>query len=70
MPAKSTSSGGPRSYRLGLKEAKDLVDGAPKPVKENISKDDAEALKAKLTEAGRHRRNQVRSQSEMHQKNA
>ncbi len=37
---------------LGLKEAKDLVDGAPKPVKENISKDDAEALKAKLTEAG------------------
>jgi large subunit ribosomal protein L7/L12 len=37
---------------LGLKEAKDLVDGAPKPVKEKISKDDAEAIKAKLVEAG------------------
>ncbi|MBP1765696.1 MAG: ribosomal protein [Firmicutes bacterium] len=37
---------------LGLKEAKDLVDGAPKPVKEKVSKADAEALKAKLTEAG------------------
>ncbi len=37
---------------LGLKEAKDLVDNAPKPVKEGISKDDAEALQAKLTEAG------------------
>ncbi len=37
---------------LGLKEAKDLVDGAPKPVKENIGKDEAEALKAKLTETG------------------
>ena len=37
---------------LGLKEAKELVDGAPKPVKEGVSKDDAEALKAKLTEAG------------------
>jgi len=37
---------------LGLKDAKDLVDGAPKPVKEKISKADAEALKAKLTEAG------------------
>ena len=37
---------------LGLKEAKALVDEAPKPVKEAISKDDAEALKAKLTEAG------------------
>lgn len=37
---------------LGLKEAKDLVDGAPKTVKENIAKDEAEALKAKLTEAG------------------
>jgi large subunit ribosomal protein L7/L12 len=37
---------------LGLKEAKDLVDGAPKPVKENIAKDEAEALKAKLTESG------------------
>jgi len=37
---------------LGLKEAKDLVDGAPKPVKENVSKEDAEALKKKLEEAG------------------
>lgn len=37
---------------LGLKEAKDMVDGAPKPVKEGISKADAEALKAKLEEAG------------------
>ncbi len=37
---------------LGLKEAKALVDEAPKPVKEGASKDDAEALKAKLTEAG------------------
>jgi len=37
---------------LGLKEAKDLVDGAPKPIKEGVSKDEAEKLKAKLTEAG------------------
>jgi large subunit ribosomal protein L7/L12 len=37
---------------LGLKEAKDLVDGAPKAVKENIAKADAEALKKKLEEAG------------------
>lgn len=37
---------------LGLKEAKDLVDGAPKPVKEGVSKADAEALKKKLEEAG------------------
>ena len=37
---------------LGLKEAKALVDGAPKALKEGVSKDDAEALKAKLTEAG------------------
>ena len=37
---------------LGLKEAKDLVDGAPKPVLEKVSKDDAEKAKAKLTEAG------------------
>ena len=37
---------------LGLKEAKDLVDGAPKPVKEATTKDDAEALKKKLEEAG------------------
>lgn len=37
---------------LGLKEAKEVVDGAPKTVKEAVSKDDAEALKAKLEEAG------------------
>lgn len=37
---------------LGLKEAKDLVDGAPKPVKENVDKATAEDLKARLTEAG------------------
>jgi len=37
---------------LGLKEAKDLVDGAPKPVKENIAKDEAHALKKKLEDAG------------------
>ena len=37
---------------LGLKEAKDLVDNAPKPVKEKVSKEDAEAVKAKLEEAG------------------
>ena len=37
---------------LGLKEAKDLVDGAPKPVKEGVSKADAEGLVAKLKEAG------------------
>jgi large subunit ribosomal protein L7/L12 len=37
---------------LGLKEAKDLVDGAPKAVKEKVTKEDAEAIKAKLTEAG------------------
>jgi large subunit ribosomal protein L7/L12 len=37
---------------LGLKEAKDLVDGAPKPVKEGVNKADAEALKKKLEEAG------------------
>ena len=36
---------------LGLKEAKDLVDGAPKPVKENIGKDEAESLKKQLEEA-------------------
>src|SRR5262245_19582402 len=34
---------------LGLKEAKDLVDGAPKPVKEGVAKDEAESIKAKLT---------------------
>ncbi len=37
---------------LGLKEAKDLVDGAPKPVKENVSKEEAETIKKKFTEAG------------------
>ncbi|RPF42953.1 LSU ribosomal protein L12P [Thermodesulfitimonas autotrophica] len=37
---------------LGLKEAKDLVDNAPKPVKEKVSKEEAEAIKAKLVEAG------------------
>ncbi len=37
---------------LGLKEAKDLVDGAPKPIKEGISKADAEAVKKQLEEAG------------------
>ena len=37
---------------LGLKEAKELVDGAPKPIKEKIAKADADALKAKLEEAG------------------
>lgn len=37
---------------LGLKEAKDLVDGAPKTIKENVSKEEAEELKAKFTEVG------------------
>ena len=37
---------------LGLKEAKDLVEGAPKPVKENVAKAEAEELKKKITEAG------------------
>ena len=37
---------------LGLKEAKDLVDGAPKPVKEGVSKDEAEAIKKKFTDVG------------------
>ena len=37
---------------LGLKEAKDLVDGAPKPLKEGVSKAEAEEIKTKLTEAG------------------
>ena len=37
---------------LGLKEAKEVVDGAPKPVKEGVSKEDAEALKAKFEEVG------------------
>ena len=37
---------------LGLKEAKDLVDGAPKPIKEGVTKEEAEAIKAKFVEAG------------------
>lgn len=37
---------------LGLKEAKDLVDGAPKPVKEKVTKEEAEAIKAKLVDVG------------------
>ena len=37
---------------LGLKEAKDLVDGAPKTIKEGVSKDEAESMKKKLTDAG------------------
>ena len=37
---------------LGLKEAKDLVDGAPKTIKENVKKEEAEELKAKFTEVG------------------
>ncbi|OGF37468.1 50S ribosomal protein L7/L12 [Candidatus Falkowbacteria bacterium RIFOXYC2_FULL_48_21] len=38
--------------QLGLKEAKDLVDGAPKVIKENVKKEEAEEMKKKLTEAG------------------
>ena len=41
---------------LGLKEAKDLVDGAPKPVKEGVSKADADAVLKKLTDAGLRRK--------------
>ena len=37
---------------LGLKEAKDLVDGAPKPIKEGVTKDEAEAMKKKFVDAG------------------
>ena len=37
---------------LGLKEAKDLVDGAPKPIKENVKKEEAEEIKKKIEEAG------------------
>jgi large subunit ribosomal protein L7/L12 len=37
---------------LGLKEAKDLVDGAPKPIKEGVNKDEAETIRKKFTEAG------------------
>jgi len=67
-PAEKTSfdvilkSGGPQKLAvvklvkdltgLGLKEAKDLVDGAPKPLKEGVSKDEAESLKKQLVEAG------------------
>ena len=40
------------SFNVVLKEAKELVDGAPKTVKENVSKDEAEELKAKFTEVG------------------
>jgi large subunit ribosomal protein L7/L12 len=40
------------SPSLGLKEAKDLVDGAPKTVRENVSKEEAEAIKKKFTDAG------------------
>ncbi len=45
---------------LGLKEAKDLVDGAPKPVKEGIPKKDAEEIKKQLEDAGAQGRDQVR----------
>lgn len=44
---------------LGLKEAKELVDGAPKPLKEGVSKDEAEALKKQLEEAGADRKSVV-----------
>ena len=37
---------------LGLKEAKDLVDGAPKPIKEGVSKEEAETIKKKFTDVG------------------
>ena len=37
---------------LGLKEAKDLVDGAPKPIKEGVTKDEAETIRKKFTDAG------------------
>jgi large subunit ribosomal protein L7/L12 len=37
---------------LGLKEAKDLVDGAPKPIKEGVNKDEAETIRKKFTDAG------------------
>ena len=37
---------------LGLKEAKDLVDGVPKPIKENVSKEEAETIRKKFTDAG------------------
>ena len=44
---------------LGLKEAKDLVEGAPKAVKEGVPKEEAETVKKKLEEVGRHGRDQV-----------
>ncbi len=44
---------------LGLKEAKDLVDGAPKPVKEGVSKDEAETIKKKFVGRRRHRRSEI-----------
>ena len=44
---------------LGLKEAKDLVDGAPSTVKEALAKEEADKLKAELEEAGRRRRAEV-----------
>ena len=44
--------GGPRGHRLGLKEAKDLVESAPKEIKTGISKEDAEKLKKELEDAG------------------
>ena len=45
---------------LGLKEAKDLVDGAPKTVKEGVNKEEAEAIKKKFVDAGATRRSKVR----------
>ena len=44
--------GRPRSHRLGLKEAKDLVESAPKAIKEGVTKDEAAAIKKKFEEAG------------------
>ena len=44
--------GSPRAHRLGLKEAKDLVEAAPKAVKEGVTKDEAEKVKAPLEKAG------------------
>jgi hypothetical protein len=51
---------------LGLKEAKDLVDGAPKPIKEGVNKADAEAIKKKMEEAGaKGRRSSNRAQRQV-----
>jgi len=44
--------GGPCAHRPRLKEAKDLVEGAPKPVKEGVNKEEAEKVKAQLEKAG------------------